>query len=64
MSGDVPAEQRWCSNFRELQKRLKAEGTALVIEKVLGVGAVPVKVLADALDANQRHDASRPARQR
>lgn len=60
-SGDVPAEQRWCSDFGELQKRLEAEGTEVVIEKALGVGEVPVKVMVDALDANRRHAASRPA---
>ena len=47
ISGDVPAEQRWCSDFDELQKRLKVQGTEVVIEKALGVGAVPVKVLGD-----------------
>lgn len=44
-SGDIPAEQRWCCDFGELQKRLKAQGTEVVIEKALGVGAVPVKEL-------------------
>lgn len=47
-SGDIPAEQRWCGDFGELQKRLKAQGTEVIVEKALGVGAVPVKVLADA----------------
>jgi hypothetical protein len=61
ISGDVPAEQRWCGDFGELQKRLKAQGTEVVIEKALGVGAVPVKVRADALETNWRRATSRPA---
>jgi hypothetical protein len=44
---DIHAEQRWCGDFSELQKRLKTQGTEVVIEKALGVGAVPVKVLGD-----------------
>jgi hypothetical protein len=60
-SGDVPAEQRWCGDFGELQKRLKAQGTEVVIEKALGVGAVPVKVLAEAVEATRRSAAGRPA---
>lgn len=42
-SGDVQAEQRWCGDFGELQKRLKAQGTEVIIEKALGVGAVAVR---------------------
>jgi hypothetical protein len=60
ISGDVPAEQRWCGDFGELQKRLKAQGTEVVVEKALGVGAVPVKVRADALETNWRRATSRP----
>jgi hypothetical protein len=60
-SGDVPAEQRWCGDFGELQKRLKAQGTEVVIEKALGVGAVPVKDLAGALEAPRRQTVTRPA---
>lgn len=59
-SGDIPAEQRWCGDFGELQKRLKASGTQVVVEKSLGVGAVPVKALADALDSNGRKASNRP----
>jgi hypothetical protein len=44
---DIHAEQRWCGDFSELQKRLKTQGTEVVIEKALGVGAVSVKVLGD-----------------
>lgn len=46
-SGDALAEQRWCGDFDEFQKRLKSQGTEVVVEKALGVGAVPVKVLAN-----------------
>jgi hypothetical protein len=44
-AGDIPAEQRWCTDFSRLQATMKASGTDLVIEKALGVGAVPLKVL-------------------
>lgn len=47
ITGDVPAEQRWCGDFSELQKRLAAQGAKVIVEKALGVGAVPVKVLAE-----------------
>lgn len=59
-TGDVPAEQRWCGDFGELQKRLAAQGTKVVVEKALGVGAVPVKVLADAR-GEERSSAAAPA---
>lgn len=60
-SGDLPAEQRWCGDFGELQKRLKSQGTEVVVEKALGVGAVPVKMLADVhLEQRTRRDASKP----
>lgn len=60
-SGDVPAEHRWCSDFGELQKRLKADGTQLMIEKALGVGTVPVKVLANTSDESRRQVSNRSA---
>lgn len=44
-SGDISAERRWCDDFSELQKRLKAQGTEVLIERALGVGTVPLKVL-------------------
>lgn len=44
-AGDIPAEQRWCTDFSRLQVSMKTSGADLVIEKALGVGVVPLKVL-------------------
>lgn len=57
-AGDIPAEQRWCTDFGKLQATMKAAGTDLIIEKALGVGAVPLKVLNLTLSEERRHKAS------
>jgi len=36
------AETLWCSDFSRLQELLRRDGTELVVEKALGVGAVPL----------------------
>jgi len=53
-SGDIPAEQRWCGDFGKLQAALNAQGSEIVIEKAMGVGAVPVKVLQSTIDDDDR----------
>lgn len=45
-SEDIPAEQSWCGDFGELQNFLKSQGAEVLVEKALGVGVAPVKVLA------------------
>jgi hypothetical protein len=57
-AGDIPAEQRWCTDFGRLQATMKAAGTDLIIEKALGVGAVPLKVLNLTLSEERRHKSS------
>lgn len=57
-AGDIPAEQRWCTDFGRLQATMKAAGTDLIIEKALGVGAVPLKVLNLTLSDERRRQAS------
>jgi hypothetical protein len=57
-TGDIPAEQRWCTDFGRLQATMRAAGTDLVIEKSLGVGAVPLKVLHSTLSEERRRQAS------
>ena len=53
-AGDIPAEQRWCTDFGRLQVLMKTSGTDLVIEKALGVGAVPLKVLTSTSSEESR----------
>lgn len=45
-AGDIPAEQRWCDDFGALKGVLQAQGSEVVVERALGVGAVPLKLLA------------------
>jgi hypothetical protein len=62
-SGDIPAEQRWCGDFGKLQATLKAQGCEVVVEKALGVGAVPLKVVeASVEEERRRSSAPAPAR--
>ena len=44
-AGDIPAEQRWCDDFGALKGVLQAQGSEVVVERALGVGAVPLKLL-------------------
>ncbi len=63
-SRDQDAERMWCSDFSTLQSHIASEGGGLVIERALGVGATPLKVVEDAdiLAASMEHAA--PARER
>uniref|UniRef100_UPI000E314EDB hypothetical protein n=1 Tax=Steroidobacter cummioxidans TaxID=1803913 RepID=UPI000E314EDB len=45
---DKDAERIWCSDFSKLQKQIADEGGGLVIERALGVGETPLKVVEDA----------------
>lgn len=44
---DRNAESTWCGEFGGLQELVKKSGGALTIERALGVGAVPIKEVAD-----------------
>ena len=46
-SRDKDVETIWCGDFTRLQAMLAEQGNDLVIERALGVGAVPVKVASD-----------------
>ncbi len=65
-SKDIPAEQRWCGDFGDFQKNLKVQGIEIVVEKALGVGAAPIKVLADVpVEHRERSEVTKPvSRQR
>jgi hypothetical protein len=54
MSMDIPEEQRWCGDFGKLRAALHSQGCEVVVEKALGVGAVPVKVVAAVEAAETR----------
>lgn len=61
-SGDIPAEQRWCDDFGALREVLKAKGSEVVVEKALGVGAVPVKLLLASAHPEERRSSSAPGK--
>jgi hypothetical protein len=63
---DVDAETIWCGDLLQLQAEFAAGGGAIVIERALPVGAVPLKVINDASAAGEESRArSAPeARQR
>jgi hypothetical protein len=45
---DKDVEILWCGDFGRLQEFLVAEGDSLLIERAMGVGEVPLKVIGDA----------------
>ncbi len=60
-SGDIAEEQRWCNDFTSLKGALEERGCEVVIEKALGVGAVPLKLLATTGVVEVRRSARAPA---
>jgi hypothetical protein len=63
---DADAETLWCGDLQKLQAELAARGGAVVVERALPVGAVPLKVIADtsARDAESHVRSAPEARQR
>lgn len=59
-SGDIPAEQRWCDDFGALKVALKAQGSDVIVERALGVGAVPIKPLSISKKDEVRPTSSAP----
>ncbi len=59
-SKDIGEEQRWCNDFSSLKGALEERGCNVVIEKALGVGAVPLKLLATAGVDDVRRSARAP----
>lgn len=49
-SEDVAEERRWCGDFGKLQAALQAGGCEVVVEKALGVGTTPLRVVEIAED--------------
>lgn len=56
-SQDVAEERRWCGDFGKLQAALQAGGCEVVVEKALGVGATPLRVV-EAVEGNRRSQTS------
>lgn len=56
-SQDVAEERRWCGDFGKLQAALQAGGCEVVVEKALGVGATPLRVV-EAVEENRRSQTS------
>lgn len=56
-SQDVAEERRWCEDFGKLQTALQAGGCEVVVEKALGVGATPLRVVEIA-ETNRRGQTS------
>lgn len=63
-SGDIAQEQLWCNDFTRLKGALLERGCDVVIEKALGVGVVPLKLLATEGVDDVRRSARAPARAR
>ena len=57
MSQDVAEEQRWCGDFSKLQVALQSSGCEVVVEKALGVGAAPLRVVEVTEDRGRRQAA-------
>jgi hypothetical protein len=53
-SQDLAEEQRWCGDFGKLQASLQAIGCEVVVEKALGVGAIPLRVVEVAEEHRTR----------
>lgn len=51
-SQDVAEERRWCGDFSKLHAALQADGCQVMVEKALGVGAMPLRVV-EAFEKNR-----------
>lgn len=47
LSQDIQAEQSWCQDFALLKQGMLGQGTEVFVDKALGIGAVPLKVVND-----------------
>lgn len=57
-SQDIAEERRWCGDFGKLQATLQASGCEVVLEKALGVGAVPLRVVEVVAEHRRRQASS------
>jgi hypothetical protein len=59
ISRDKDVETIWCGEFTKLQELLAEHGDNLIIERSLGVGTVPLKVVTDGAVDSQAAQSSR-----
>jgi hypothetical protein len=59
ISRDKDVETIWCGEFTKLQELLAEHGDNLIIERALGVGTVPLKVVTDGAVDSQAAQSSR-----
>jgi hypothetical protein len=59
-AGDIPAEQRWCDDFGALKDVLKARGSEVFVERAMGVGMAPIKVLVTSTKEEVRRASGAP----
>jgi hypothetical protein len=53
-SGDIAAETAWCGDFSKLRTVLQGQGCGVVVEKALGIGTVPLKVVETGEEEQHR----------
>jgi hypothetical protein len=56
---DKDVETIWCGEFSRLQQLVAEDGNNLLIERALGVGQVPLKVVSDAVQSSELHAVKR-----
>lgn len=56
-SQDLAEERRWCGDFGKLQAALQEGGCEVVVERALGVGAAPLRVV-EIVEDNSRSQTS------
>ena len=58
-SQDLAEEHRWCGDFSKLESTLKRNGCEVMIEKALGVGAAPLRVIDEIEERRHRESISK-----
>jgi len=56
-SQDLAEERRWCGDFGKLKAALQERGCEVVVERALGVGAAPLRVV-EIVEDNRRSQTS------
>lgn len=54
-SMDLDAESRWCADFTKLKRDLGSDGTEVLVERALDVGAVPLRVVESDIRSPAEH---------
>jgi hypothetical protein len=59
-SQDKNAEAVWCDGLGKLRRKLADNGDEITIEKALGIGEVPLKLVDEPVGANESQATDRP----